>query len=208
MAVTGVIMLLFLIAHMIGNLKVLFGATDFNGYAGWLRTIGEPVLHQTWYLWIQRFVLAVCLVLHVVAAALLSRRDRAARPQRYQHRQRARASFATHTMRWGGVILFLFVVWHLLDLTVGVVNPDFRDGAPYHNVVADFGIWWIDIIYIVAMLMLCLHIYHGFWSAAQTLGANSPARDATLKTIATVLALVITVGFLSVPVAVMTGVVS
>ena len=208
MAATGVLMLLFLIAHMVGNLKIFFGAADFNHYAAWLRTIGEPVLHTSWYLWIQRVVLVACAVLHVTAAAQLSRRDRAARPQRYRHKQRARASFATHTMRYGGVILLLFIVWHILDLTVGAVNPRGEAGHPYQNVVADFRVWWISAIYVVAMLMLCLHIYHGFWSAAQTLGANNAVRNGLFKAIATVLALVITVGFLSVPVGVMTGLVS
>ena len=208
MAVTGLVMLLFLVVHVAGNLKIFFGPTDFNSYAAWLRTIGEPVLHHSWYLWIQRVVLVACVVLHVTAAAQLTRRDLAARPQRYRSRRRWRASFATNTMRYGGVILALFVVWHILDLTVGAVNPRGEAGHPYQNVVADFQVWWIDLIYVVAMLALCLHVYHGFWSAAQTLGANRPTRDRALKATATVLALVITAGFLSVPVAVMTGVVS
>ncbi|MGA8116258.1 MAG: succinate dehydrogenase cytochrome b subunit [Actinocatenispora sp.] len=205
MATTGVAMLLFLLAHMAGNLKFFLGADAFNGYSAWLRTIGEPILPYSWYLWLQRAVLVGCLAAHVVAAAQLSRRDLRARPQRYRHRQRARASFATRTMRYGGVILFLFVVWHLLDLTVGAVNPRGEAGHPYQNVIADFQVWWITLIYVAAMLMLCLHIYHGFWSAAQTLGANSAARNRLFTATAVALALVITVGFLSVPVAVLTG---
>jgi succinate dehydrogenase / fumarate reductase cytochrome b subunit len=208
MAATGSVMLLFLIVHMAGNLKIFFGAKDFNGYAHWLRTIGEPALHYSWYLWIQRVVLFVCFVAHVVSAAQLSKRDAKARPQRYEHGQRPRASFATHTMRYGGVIILLFLVWHILDLTLGVVNPHYVAGEPYQNVVADFHVWWISLIYVVAMVMLCLHIYHGFWSAAQTLGANNAARDRVFKTTAAVLALVISLGFLSVPVAVMAGLVS
>lgn len=208
MAVTGLVMLLFLVVHMAGNLKIFFGPADFNSYAAWLRTIGEPVLHHSWYLWLQRIVLLACVVLHVTAAAQLTRRDLRARPQRYRSRRPWRASFATNTMRYGGVILALFVVWHILDLTVGAVNPRGEAGHPYQNVVADFRVWWIDLIYVVAMLALCLHVYHGFWSAAQTLGANRPARDRALKVTATGLAAVLTIGFLSVPVAVMTGVVS
>jgi succinate dehydrogenase / fumarate reductase cytochrome b subunit len=207
MATTGLLMLLFLVAHMAGNLKVFFGPTDFNAYAGWLRTIGEPVLHTSWYLWIQRVVLVAALVLHVTSAYQLSRRDRQARPVRYRHRQRARASFATSTMRYGGIILGLFVVWHILDLTTLTTNPRGEAGHPYQNVVADFRVWWVDVVYIVAMLALCLHVYHGFWSAAQTLGANSAVRNRAFKAVATVLALVITAGFLAVPVAVMIGVV-
>lgn len=208
MAVTGLIMVLFLLVHMLGNLKIFFGPHDFDSYAAWLRTIGEPVLHYAWFLWIQRAVLLVVVVLHIVCAAQLSKRDLAARPTRYAHGQRAKASFATRTMRWGGIILALFIVWHLLDLTVGVTNPDFAAGRPYHNVVADFQVWWINIIYIVAVLMVGLHINHGFWSASQTLGLNRPARNRAIRTVGTTLAVTITVGFLAVPIGVMTGLVS
>lgn len=204
MAVTGVIMLLFLIVHMLGNLKIFFGAAEFNAYAAWLRTIGEPVLHAGWYLWIQRTVLMAAVVLHAVTAYQLSRRDLAARPAGYVHR-RPRASYATRTMRWGGVILGLFIVWHILDLTTLTVNPRAEAGHPYENVVADFRTWYANVIYIVAMLALGLHIRHGFWSAAQTLGANSRRRDAALKFTADALALALTVGFIAVPVSVMTG---
>ncbi|MDF9812612.1 succinate dehydrogenase cytochrome b subunit [Streptomyces sp. SPB162] len=207
MAVTGVAMLLYLVAHMLGNLKIFFGATDFNGYAGWLRTIGEPVLHHGWFLWLVRAGLLAAVVLHGVAAYQLSRRDRAARPAKYAHR-RQRASYATRTMRWGGVILALFLVWHILDLTTLTVNPRGQAHHPYENIVADFRNWYADVFYIVAMLALGLHIRHGFWSAAQTLGANNARRDRALKAVANVLALLLTCGFIAVPVAVMTGVVS
>ena len=208
MAVSGLILVGFLFAHMLGNLKIFFGATDFNGYAAWLRTIGEPALHYAWFLWILRVVLVLAVVAHITAAVQLSRRDRRARPVRYAHGRRRKASFATSTMRWGGIILALFVVWHLLDLSVGVVNPDFEAGKPYHNVVVDFQLWWVNLIYIVAVLALGLHINHGFWSAAQTLGINRPARDRTIKIAGSVLAFVITAGFVMVPIGVMTGLVS
>ena len=207
MAVTGLLMLLFLLAHMLGMLKIFFGPHDFDSYASWLRAIGTPLLHGAWFLWIQRVVLLVAVALHVVAAAQLSRRDQRARPIRYQHGQRPKASFATHTMRWGGVIIALFIVWHLLDLSAGVTNPDFVEGRAYHNVVEDFQVWWINLIYIVAMVMLGLHINHGFWSASQTLGLNSPTRDKAIKAIGSTLAVVISVGFIVVPVGVMTGIV-
>lgn len=208
MAATGLLFVVFLLAHMAGNLKIFFGAGSFDHYAGWLRTIGEPVLPYSWFLWIQRAVLVVALVLHVVAAVQLSRRDRKARPVRYVHGQRPRATFATHTMRWGGATLAVYIVWHILDLTVGVANPDFVEGQPFHNVVVDFQVWWIDVIYLVALLMLGLHINHGFWSAAQTLGIKSASRDRTIKTVGSVLAVVITGGFMIVPIAVMAGWVS
>jgi succinate dehydrogenase / fumarate reductase, cytochrome b subunit len=208
MAVTGLIMLLFLLLHMLGNLKIFFGSREFDGYGAWLRTIGEPALGHGWFLWTQRVVLLVAVVLHMTAAAQLSRRDRRARPVGYVHRQRMRATFATRTMRYGGAILALFVVWHLLDLTVGVVNPHFEAGHPYNNVVQDFRVWWINLIYIVAMVLLGMHINHGFWSAAQTLGLNRSLRARAIRAIGTTMAVTLTVGFVLVPVGVMIGWVS
>jgi succinate dehydrogenase / fumarate reductase cytochrome b subunit len=203
MAVTGLVMVAYLLLHMLGNLKIFFGPQDFDGYARWLRTIGEPVLHGSWFLWLQRVALAAALVLHVTAAAQLSRRDRLARPQQYAHRLRARATYATRTMRWGGIIVALFVVWHLLDLTFGRVNPHFEAGRPYQNVVVDFQVWWINLIYIVAVVLVGLHIQHGFASAARTLGSA----NIKIQFVGTAIAALITVGFLAVPIGVMTGLV-
>ncbi|MEU6805077.1 succinate dehydrogenase [Streptomyces neyagawaensis] len=208
MAVSGLIMLAYLVVHMLGNLKIFFGSAEFNGYAHWLRTLGEPFLHHEWALWIVRVVLVAAVVAHATAAYQLSRRDIRARPTKYVHTRR-RASYATRTMRWGGVILGLFIVWHILDLTTGTVHPNgFQSGHPYQNVIDTFSTWYGNVIYLVAMLALGLHIRHGFWSAAQTLGAGSRTRDRALKATANGLALVLTLGFVSVPVAVMTGVVS
>ncbi|MFJ8043680.1 succinate dehydrogenase cytochrome b subunit [Kitasatospora sp. NPDC096147] len=206
MAVSGLVMLLYLVAHMLGNLKVFFGPEDINGYAHWLRTLGQPLLHFGWFLWLARIVLVAAVVAHAVAAYQLSRRDLKARPVKYAHTRR-RASYATRTMRWGGVILGLFIVWHILDLTTLTVNPLGEEGHPYQNIVASFSTWYGGGVYCLAVLALGLHVRHGFWSAAQTLGANSPRRDRALKLTANGLALLLTAGFLSVPVAVMTGVV-
>ncbi|MFJ4878157.1 succinate dehydrogenase cytochrome b subunit [Streptomyces sp. NPDC088745] len=206
MAVSGLIMLGYLVAHMIGNLKIFFGTDEFNGYAHWLRTMGDPVLHYEWALWLVRVLLLAAVIGHGAAAYQLSRRDLGARPQKYVHRRR-RASYATRTMRWGGVILALFIVWHLLDLTTLTVNGNAQHGKPYENVVATFSTWYGNAIYVVAMLAVGLHVRHGFWSAAQTLGVGSATRERVLRTLADLLALVLTVGFLSVPVAVMTGLV-
>ncbi len=207
MAVSGLVMLLYLVAHMLGNLKIFFGADEFNGYAHWLRTLGEPALHYEWALWGVRVGLLAAVVLHAVSAYQLSRRDIKARPSTYVHK-RLRTSYATRTMRWGGVILGLFIVWHLLDLTTLTVNENAQPGHPYENVLATFGTWYGNAIYLVAVLALGFHIRHGFWSAAQTLGVGSATRDRALKAAATALALALTVGFASVPVAVMTGWVS
>jgi succinate dehydrogenase / fumarate reductase, cytochrome b subunit len=208
MAVSGLIMLGYLVAHMVGNLKIFFGPGEFNHYAHWLRTMGEPVLHYEWALWLVRVVLVAAVVLHGVSAYQLSRRDIRARPTTYVHKK-PRASYATRTMRWGGIILALFIVWHLLDLTTGMVHSGgFESGHPYQNVIDTFSTWYGNVIYIVAVLAVGLHVQHGFWSAAQTLGVGSAARDRVLKTIANVLAVALTAGFISVPLAVMTGVVN
>ncbi|AWW36390.1 MULTISPECIES: succinate dehydrogenase [Streptomyces] len=208
MAVSGLIMLMYLVAHMIGNLKVFFGPDDINHYAHWLRTMGGPVLHYEWALWIVRVVLVVAVVAHAVSAYQLSRRDIKARPTKYVHKK-PRASYATRTMRWGGIILALFIVWHILDLTTGTVHPGgYEHLRPYQNLIDTFSTWYSNVIYIVAVLAVGLHIRHGFWSAAQTLGVGSRTRDRALKTTANGLALLLTVGFLAVPVGVMTGLVS
>ena len=117
-AVTGLIMLVFLLLHMLGNLKIFFGPGDFDSYAGWLRRIGEPVLHGAWFLWIQRAVLFVALLLHIVAAAQLSYRDLRARPTKYSGGQRFEATITTRYMRTGGAVLGLFILWHLLNLLI------------------------------------------------------------------------------------------
>ncbi|KOG46285.1 succinate dehydrogenase [Streptomyces virginiae] len=207
MAVSGLVMLGYLVVHMLGNLKIFFGADEFNGYAHWLRTLGSPFLHHEWALWIVRVGLLAAVVAHAVSAYQLSRRDIGARPVKYAHKRR-RASYATRTMRWGGIILGLFIVWHLLDLTTLTVNERAWAGHPYENVLSTFSTWYGNTIYIVAMAALGLHVRHGFWSAAQTLGAGSARRDRTLKFLANGLALVLFAGFVSVPVAVMTGVVN
>ncbi|MFB7371395.1 MULTISPECIES: succinate dehydrogenase [unclassified Streptomyces] len=208
MAVSGLLMLGYLVAHVAGNLKVFFGPEEFNAYGHWLRTMGDPVLHYSWALWLVRIVLLAAVVAHAVSAYQLSRRDIKARPTAYVHR-RKRSSYATRTMRWGGIIVALFIVWHILDLTTGTLHPGgFQEGHPYQNVVDTFSTWYGNVIYIVAMLAVGLHIRHGFWSAAQTLGVGSARRERLLKALANGLALVLTVGFISVPVAVMTGVVS
>lgn len=208
MAVSGLIMLGYLSVHMLGNLKIFFGSDEFDHYAHWLRTLGEPFLHYEWALWIIRVVLVAAVVLHAVSAYQLSRRDIRARPIAYVHKK-ARASYATRTMRWGGIILALFIVWHILDLTTGTVHTGgFQSGHPYQNVLDTFSTWYGNAVYIVAVLAMGLHVQHGFWSAAQTLGVGNATRDRVLKTLADIFAVVLTVGFVSVPLAVMTGVVS
>jgi succinate dehydrogenase / fumarate reductase cytochrome b subunit len=206
MAVTGVILLLFVIAHMVGNFKVFTGERHFDEYSEFLRRIGDPLLGHSQYLWIQRFGLLAAVVLHMVAAYQLTMAARRARPVRYVHADHVAATYAARTMRWGGVIILLFVIYHLLDLTTGAVNPDFEHGRPYHNVVESFSRWYVSLFYIAAVVALGQHLYHGIAAAGQTLGvraANLPA----VRRFAAVAAVVITVGFVIVPLAVLAGIV-
>jgi succinate dehydrogenase cytochrome b subunit len=210
MAVSGGLLALFVVAHMLGNLKFFSGAAEFDGYAAWLRTIGTPALHEGWFLWIQRAVLLLCVLLHMGTAADLTVRARKARPVRYRHRPKVRGDYAARTMRWGGVILALFLVWHILDLTVGTVNPRGVHGEPYGNVVADFqpGRWHVTLFYALAVVALGLHLRHGLRSALQSLGRRDPRREGLIGATAAGFAIVIVVGYLAVPFAVMTGLVS
>jgi succinate dehydrogenase / fumarate reductase cytochrome b subunit len=207
MAVTGAILVLYLIAHMLGNLKIFFGEQALNTYAHWLREIGEPALPGQGMLWLVRVVLLVSVGAHIVAATVLARRARAARPVRYAHRRPVSTGYAARTMRWGGVIILLFVIYHILDLTTGTVNPNGVSGEVYDNVVADFSRWYVTLAYTVAMIAVGFHVRHGVWSALQTLGRSSGPYQMRYKAIALVFAVVLTAGFLSVPFAVQFGLV-
>jgi succinate dehydrogenase / fumarate reductase, cytochrome b subunit len=210
MAVTGILLVLFLFLHMAGNLKIFFGAGPFDHYAHWLRTIGTPLLPEQWYLWIQRTVLTVAVLGHIAAATMLARRARKARPIRYAHRPKVQGSYAARTMRWGGVIILLFVIFHILDLTTGTVNPVGNPQHPYANVVADFapGRWYVTLFYTLAIVAVGFHLRHGIYSAARTLGQRTARGERAWKTTAAAFSVVLVVGYLSVPFAVMTGLVN
>jgi len=207
MAVTGGIFLLYVIAHMIGNLKVFFGIETFDAYSQHLREIGEAIAGYEGVLWMIRVVLLASVVLHMWAAFSLWAKARKARPIGYQHRQSWQGSYAARTMRWGGVIIALFVIWHILDLTTGTVNPLGGDESAYMKLVASFDRWYVALFYVLAVVALGFHIRHGLWSAIQTFGANSALKQNALKTFAFVVAAVITVGFAIVPLSVMFGLV-
>jgi succinate dehydrogenase / fumarate reductase, cytochrome b subunit len=210
MAVTGVLLVLFLVAHMVGNLKVFLGAGSFDHYAHWLRGIGTPLLPRSGYLWVQRVVLTLAVVGHMWAATSLALRARAARPVRYVHRRPVQGSYAARTMRWGGVIIALFVVYHVLDLTTGDLNPVGDRAHPYANVVADFAPdrWYVTLFYVLAVLAVGFHLRHGVFSALRTLGQHSGRGERHARALALATAVVLCAGFLSVPFAVMTGLVS
>ena len=210
MAVTGILLVLFLVVHMLGNLKIFTGETSFDHYAHWLREIGTPLLPTTWYLWLQRTVLTVAVVAHIVAATVLARRARAARPVKYAHRKKIQGSYAARTMRWGGVIILLFVIYHILDLTTGHLNPQGDASNPYGNVVADFAPerWYVTLFYTLAIVTVGFHLRHGIFSALRSLGQQTPQGERRNRAIALVVAVGLCVGYLVVPFAVLTGLVS
>ena len=207
MALTGAVLILYLVAHMIGNLKIFMGEESLNTYAEWLRVVGEPALPAQGLLWLVRIVLLVSVVAHIVAATVLARRARRARPVKYAHRRPVSTSYASRTMRWGGVIILLFVIYHILDLTTGTLNPLGVRGEVYDNVVADFSRWYITLAYTLAVVAVGFHVRHGVWSALQTLGRSSGPDQTRYKAIALVFAVVLTAGFLAVPFAVQFGLV-
>jgi len=210
MAVSGIIFIGFVLLHMYGNLKAFAGHDAFNTYAEHLRTLGTPFLPYAGALWIIRAVLLGSLVVHVYAAATLWKRARRARTVRYQVKKHTGAIFASRLMRWGGVTLLLFIIWHLLNFTVGKVNVQGGPtNDPYNLLVDTFDTWWLTLIYLLAMLMLGAHLHHGTWSALQTLGLTGTERARVRsKRLAFVVALVITGGFSLVPIFVLAGVIT
>ena len=210
MAVTGIMLLGFVFAHMIGNLKIYLGAGPLNHYADWLRTLGEPALPRTVLLWIMRVGLMGAFFLHIVSAAQLTRMNHRARPTKYQSpRDYAAANFASRTMRWTGVIVGLYLIFHLMDLTWGnpAVSTHFVRGHTYQNAVASFKRVPVAIVYILANLALAVHIFHGAWSMFQSLGLNNPKWNNARRSFAIGFATLIAVGNVSMPLMVVTGVV-
>ena len=209
MAITGIVLMAYVLAHMVGNLKLYLGAESLNRYSEWLRVVGEPALPRTTLLWSVRAVVIAAFVLHVHAAYALTRMNRQARPERYQSkRDYMAANFASRTMRWTGVIVLLFVVFHLLDLTWGPANPEFVHGNPFHNVVASFQRWPVALAYIAANLALGVHLFHGAWSLFQSMGWNNPRVNQWRRHFALAFTAVVVVGNISFPVAVLAGLVS
>jgi succinate dehydrogenase / fumarate reductase cytochrome b subunit len=204
MAVSGIVLMLFVLGHMIGNLKIYLGASDLDRYGHWLRTVGEPALPAQTLLWIVRIVLLAAVAIHIHAAYRLTLVNRRATPVHYASpRDYVAADFASRTMRWTGVIVGLFVIFHLLDLTWGTANPGFRDGDPYHNVIESFQRTPVAIVYIAGNLALAIHLYHGAWSLTQSMGWVFPHRRAY----AIAFAIIVGAGNVSFPIAVMAGIV-
>jgi len=201
MAVTGIMGVLFVVGHMVGNLQVFQGAERLNAYGHLLHgPLNELV-------WGARVALLVALVLHVVAAWQLTMRNRAARPVDYATRTPQVSTLAARTLRWGGVLLLVFIVYHLLDLTIGKVNPAFQEGDVYANLLGSLQRPLIALFYIIAMAALALHLYHGAWSSLRTLGVAQASVSPLKRRAALFVAIIIAVGFAVVPLAVLLGVV-
>ena len=209
MAISGLILMGYVLVHMIGNLKVYFGAESLNKYSEWLREVGEPALPREWLLWGVRFLLLAAVFVHIHAAYSLTVMNRRARPERYRSkRDYVAADFASRTMRWTGIIVALFIIFHLADLTWGPANPDFVRGDPYDNLFNSFERVPVAIIYILAMLALGFHIFHGAWSMFQSLGLNNPRWNIWRRYFAVGFAVLITVGNIAMPLLITTGAVS
>ncbi len=207
MAVTGLILFGFVLGHMVGNLKLYLGAEALNHYAEGLRDVGAPFFGHGQALWVARIGLIVAVLLHIWSAWALTRIAHRARPKAYAVVDRQAATYASRTMRWGGVILLFFIVYHLLHLTFGTAHADFNPQDVYHNVVSGFQNPLVSAVYIVAQIFLGLHLYHGLWSLFQSLGLSGPRFDRVRRQFAVVFALVVSLANISFPVAVLTGLV-
>lgn len=201
MAVTGALMFLFIIGHMLGNLQVFLGPAKINAYAYLLHHgLAEVV-------WMVRIVLIVAIALHITATVQLALRSRAARPVGYSHWKSVNSSYASRTMYWSGPIVLAFIIWHLLQFTAGVLHPEaaFIPGDVYHNLIAGFSVWWVSAWYIFAICLLGLHLRHGLWSMFQSLGAVQPRHLPLLKHAALLIAVLIVAGYISIPIAILLG---
>lgn len=200
MAVTGLVLFGFVVGHFVGNLTLYLGPEAINAYSAFL----HQFLHGGG-LWAARAVLLTSAVLHVWSATSLTLDSWAARPEAYRRWKAKDSTYASRTMRWGGVILAAFIVFHLLTLTLGRIQPDYRPGDVYHNVVTGFQLWPIALFYVVAMVLLALHLDHGMWSLCQTLGLSHPRYKRWARRAARGFALLILVGNCSFPIAVLAG---
>ena len=200
MAVSGMILFLFVLGHLVGNLQIYEGPEKLNNYARFLRSM--PAL-----LWGVRITLLVTVLLHIWSSVQLALLKFDARPTGYVKKKATQSSYASRTMYWSGPIILAFVIYHLLDFTFGTVNPNFQEGNVYANVIASFQLVPVSAFYIVAMLLLCMHLYHGLWSMFQSLGFSHPRYTPMLKRGAAVVAILIAAGNISIPVSVLAGLV-
>lgn len=202
MAVTGLVLFGFVLGHLVGNLQAYLGAEALNHYAVFLRTF----LHG-WGVWLVRGGLVVAVALHIWSATTLTLEAWSARPTKYRRWEPREADYASRTMRWGGVILVLFVAYHLMHFTFGNLHPDFKEGDVYHNFVTGFREPLVSGFYVAAMLALGLHLYHGVWSMLRTLGVSHPRYVRLARVLAAAFAILVAAGNISFPLAVLAGVI-
>ena len=200
MAGTGIILVLYVIGHMLGNMQIYIGAEQINSYA-------ELLHSQMAFLWTARIVLLFCVLVHIVAAVQLWLRNRASRPVKYKKFRPPEVDYAARTMVWSGPILAFFIIYHILHFTTGQAHADYVHLDPFHNVTSAFSVWWVALIYIVANLLLAFHLYHGVWSLFQSVGWDHPKWGPSRRTLALLIAVVVGVGNISIPLAVLAGVV-
>jgi succinate dehydrogenase / fumarate reductase cytochrome b subunit len=200
MAITGIVLFGFVVGHLIGNLQIFLPPDAINRYSAALKSL--PAL-----VWSARIVLLVSVVLHIWSSIQLARLQSAARPVKYVRKANAHSTYASRTMMWSGPILLAFIIFHLLHFTFGTIHPGghFDQHNVYNNVVTGFQVWPISLFYVIAMVMLCYHLYHGLWSAFQTLGVSHPLYASWLRVVAKIVAIVIAVGEISIPIAVLAG---
>lgn len=202
MAVTGLIGIGFVIGHMSGNLLSFQGAEAMDAYAVWLRELGHGAP-----LWIIRGVLVAAVILHVTAAFQLTRKKQVARPHGYEKLKPQVSTWGARTMRVGGVLLLVWLVYHILHFTIGTAHPQFMHLRPFHNLTTAFTNPVIVVIYLVAMVFLGLHLYHGAWSSLRTLGVNKASVNPLHRSISTILTVIIVLGFSAIPIAIFFGII-
>lgn len=205
MAVTGVILVGFVLGHMIGNLQIYL-PPDANGEYP-IDKYGKLLHANAGLLWTARIGLLVSVILHIWSAAALWSLKRSARPTGYLKPNSLASTYASRTMYWSGPIVGFFIVYHLLHFTTGTVHPNFQLYAVQDNVVRGFSVWYVSAFYIFAMVLLCMHLYHGVWSMFQSLGFNHPRYTPKLQTGAKLFAYAIAIGNISIPVSVLLGIV-
>jgi succinate dehydrogenase / fumarate reductase cytochrome b subunit len=200
MAVTGAMMFAFVVGHMLGNLQMFEAPEHINAYGHFLHNLGE-------LLWIERGIMLLAIALHITATVQLALRSRAARPIGYSRQQAIASDYASRTMYWSGPIVLAFLIFHLLQFTAGYVHPHatFVEGDVYDNVVSGFQVWWVSAWYIFSLCLLGLHLSHGIWSMFQTVGIAHPRLTPLLKYAARAIAVLVVLGYVSIPISVLLG---
>ncbi len=211
MAVSGLFFVFFVLFHAYGNIKMFLGPEAFDGYAHWLRDPFPHLIPPMWFLWAFRALLAASLIIHVYAAVRLWVRARAARgPNAYVNHHTLATTYASRTMRWGGIIILVFIVFHILHFTTLTfqIGGDYHAMGPYERMVATFSNWYMVLAYMIPIAALSFHVRHGFWSALATLGTNKKRREHTINLVALAAGLLVFFAFMLPPFGILFGFIS